>query len=163
MADFIVPTILITVWICIRALIRDIDSDPDMRLFTIRMPIVWLALVVSGLAIDTWGNNYVVSSGSAVGAITDFAREGLAWKTWEGQIALEGLMSDGSHSHANVHRFSIDSQGRHGEDVEGLAKRIAEIAATGGKVRLTYLTTLSGWTWRGSTDVYVQSVEPVGK
>lgn len=171
MADFIIPTIVIAAWIGIRALFcfeKNTDYPkpyPPLpyKLFTVRMPVVWMLLTAVGLGTDTWGNNYELASGERVGMVTTFAKEGYVWKTWEGQLAMEGLMSDGSHSHANVWYFSVDSQGRHGEDVDGLAKVIADLVAKGGKVRVRYLETFSGWTWRGETKCYVQSVEPVEK
>jgi hypothetical protein len=171
MADFIVPTIIIAVWIGIRVLscfAKNTDypkpSPPiPYKLFTRRMPIVWMLLVAFGLGVDTWDNNCELATGERIGMVTTFAKTGLVWKTWEGELAMEGLMSDGSHSHANVWDFSVDSQGRHGEDVEGLAKQIADLTAKGGKVRVKYVRAWAGWTWRGDTSYYVQSVEPVEK
>lgn len=108
-------------------------------------------------------NNYEYSSGTRAGMINKISKKGLIWKTYEGQMALEGIVSSGGNMGANVWDFSIDNQARHGENVEELAKKLNEALESGQKVKIEYVQVIGGWPWRGSTGHYVQSVKPIMK
>ena len=106
-------------------------------------------------------NNYEYSFGSRAGMINKMSNKGFIWKTYEGQMALEGIVSSGESMGANVWEFSIDNQARHGEKVDELAKKLNEALESGQKVKAKYIQVIGGWPWRGSTGHYIQSVEPV--
>ncbi len=110
-------------------------------------------------------NGYEYSNGMRTGMINKVSRKGLFWKTYEGQMAgqmaLEGIVSGGQSMGANVWDFSIDDQARNGEDIDGLTKVLQENLEAGNKVKVKYREVLWGWPWRGSTEHYIQSVEPV--
>ncbi len=105
-------------------------------------------------------NNYEYSSGSRAGVINKMSHKGLIWKTYEGQMALEGIVSSGERMGANLWEFSVDNQTRHGENKEELAKKLNEALESGQKIKVKYIEVICGWPWRGSTGYYVQSVEP---
>lgn len=109
------------------------------------------------------GNNLQYSDGIRTGMVNKFSSKGLIWKTYEGQMALEGIVSNGNSSGANVWDFSIDRQARHGENGAELARKIREYLESGTKVKVTYTEPLSTWPWRSSTDYLIQNVEPVNK
>lgn len=108
-------------------------------------------------------NNYEYSSGSRAGMINKISKKGFLWKTYEGQMALEGIVSSGESMGANVWDFSIDNQARHGENVNELSKKLNEALESGQKVKVNYIEVWGGWPWRGSTGHYVQSIEPIIK
>ena len=95
--------------------------------------------------------------------VNKMSKKGLFWKTYEGQMALEGIVSSGESMGANVWEFSIDNQARHGEDIEKLAEKLNEALESGQKVKVKYVEVIGGWPWRGSEGYYVQSVEPIMK
>ena len=67
--------------------------------------IIWVsALVFLPTCVSTcnWGNNFEYSKGTRAGVINKFSEKGIVWKTYEGQIALEGIVSTGESVGANV-------------------------------------------------------------
>ena len=105
-------------------------------------------------------NEKEYSHGVRVGVINKFANKGFFWKTYEGQMALEGIVSTGESTGANVWDFSLDAQARHGEKVADLAKQLDNYAQSSTKVRVTYREPWKAWPWRSETDYLVQKVEP---
>jgi hypothetical protein len=128
----------------------------------------WAVIVVAivGLVPCLWGgcqmvgNRCVYSEGSRVGRINKVTQKGMIWKTWEGQMALEGILSGGESTAANVWDFSFDRQARHGENVQALVSTATEALNTGQKVKVTYVEMLLVWPWRAETDYLIQKVEP---
>ncbi len=125
-----------------------------------------LLLGVTGLFVvlpTTCGvlNNYEYSKGTRVGVINKFSERGTFWKTWEGQLALEGIVSSGNNVGANVWDFSLDRQHRHGEDIKFIGEKIQKYLESGTKVKVTYTQPWVSWPWRSGTDYLVQSVDPI--
>jgi hypothetical protein len=108
-------------------------------------------------------NNYDLSKGYRIGVINKISNKGFIWKTYEGQMALEGMVSNGKGTSANVWDFSIDAQARHGENIPQLAKKLDSLAQLGKKVKIEYIEAGCPLPWRGSTDYYIKSVEPLDK
>lgn len=117
--------------------------------------------------ITLWGgcnlafNNYEYSKGTRTGMINKFSERGLIWKTYEGQMALEGMVSGGSYAGANVWDFSLDRQRRHGENTEELTKEIQTYLESGTKVKVDYIEPLRTWPWRSGTNYLIQKVVPI--
>ncbi|MBI4440687.1 hypothetical protein HY639_00825 [Candidatus Woesearchaeota archaeon] len=109
------------------------------------------------------GNDYVYSEGIRTGMINKFSHRGVVWKTYEGEMALEGIASRGNYTGANVWRFSLDNQARHGENVDDLAQKIRTSLEANQKVKVSYIEPLTTWPWRSETDYLVVKVEPVQK
>lgn len=108
-------------------------------------------------------NEYTYSEGTRVGVINKFSKKGTFWKTYEGQMALEGIVSSGDSVGANVWDFSLDNQARQREDTEALAKKIQDYAESSTKVKMKYHEPWTAWPWRSSSNYHVQSVEPAEK
>lgn len=106
-------------------------------------------------------NNYEYSSGSRAGVVNKTSKKGLIWKTYEGEMALEGIVSSGQSSGANIWKFSVDNQTRHGENKDETVKKLNDALESGQKVKIEYIQVLGGWPWRGSTGHYVQDVQPI--
>lgn len=109
------------------------------------------------------GNGIEYSQGIRTGMINKISEKGLFWKTYEGQMALEGIVSGNNSVGANVWDFSLDRQARHGENPKELAEKIRQYLEAGTKVKVTYVEPLATWPWRSGTDYLIQSVELVAK
>jgi|SRR3989344_6175576 len=127
-------------------------------------------VAVSGFfsLLTLWGgcnlaNNFEYSKGDRTGMINKVSEKGLFWKTYEGQIALEGITSGSGFVGANVWDFSLDRQARHGENTQELAKKMRGYLQSGTKVKVTYVEPFATWPWRSGTDYLIQTVEPVEK
>lgn len=112
-------------------------------------------------ACNAVGNNIDYSRGERTGMINKVSERGLIWETYEGQLALEGIVSGNGSSGANVWDFSLDRQAKHGEDTQELVQKLREYMRTGQKVKVTYIEQLSTWPWRSETDYLIQDVEPI--
>ncbi|MBI2045632.1 hypothetical protein HYT23_06240 [Candidatus Pacearchaeota archaeon] len=104
-------------------------------------------------------NNIEYGNGVRTGVINKVSKKGYIWKTWEGQMALEGLVA-GQAVGANLWDFSIDSQTRHGENPQELVYKLQAALNLGQRIKITYMEAGAPWATRGSTSYYIQSVEP---
>ncbi|MBI2666533.1 hypothetical protein HYX13_02885 [Candidatus Woesearchaeota archaeon] len=125
----------------------------------LRTAVATVALTL--LSYQCVGNNITYSEGVRVGMINKFSNRGLFWKTYEGEMALEGIASGENSVGANVWRFSLDRYAKHGEDVKTLVKEVLSYAESGTKAKVTYVEPLVTWPWRSGTDYLVQSIEPI--
>ena len=107
------------------------------------------------------GNNFEYSKGARTGMINKFTEKGLIWKTYEGEMVLEGMVSGENYSGANIWDFSLDRQARHRENTEELAKKIQDYLESGTKVKVTYIEPFTTWPWRSETNYLIQDVEPI--
>lgn len=130
-----------------------------------------LGAVILGLATTIGGcvggceylNNYEYSHGARTGMVNKMSKKGLIWKTYEGQMALEGITSSGSYAGANVWDFSLDRQARHGENIDELARSLNDALDSGEKVKVKYIEIIKPWPWRGSTGYFIQDVQAMKK
>jgi len=114
-----------------------------------------------GLPVMQWGNNTAYSEGQRVGVVNKISEKGVIWKTKEGELSLEGRSSTGDDMGAGRWEFSIDGRAYNGENTRQLYEDIKKCMDNGKKVKITYKQPLLKWPWRGSTDYFVQSVEPL--
>lgn len=106
-------------------------------------------------------NNWEVSKGERTGMVNKVSRKGYFWKTYEGQMALEGISSSGDSVGANVWDFSIDNNMAHGENIDNLTSKLGQYTDSGTKVKIKYVEMAGTWPWRSGTDHLIQGVEPV--
>ena len=125
----------------------------------------WSALIVAlgWGAYQGIGNNIEYSKGERTGMINKVSEKGLIWKTHEGQMALEGIVSGNQMMGANVWDFSLDGQEINGEDTQKIIAQLKECMYKGTKVKISYIQQLAVWPWRGDTNYLVQNVEPIGR
>ncbi len=114
------------------------------------------------LGYKTIGNSIDYSQGTRVGVINKLSEKGLisSWKTYEGEMALEGLVG-GQRIGANLWHFSLDKEARHGENTSELLEKLRQYQEAGVSVKVDYIEQLATWPWRGSTSYFVQNVEPL--
>ena len=122
-------------------------------------------LAVSGIMLwggyQSIGNNIDYSKGMRTGMINKFSERGLFWKTYEGQMALEGIVSGKNYVGANVWDFSLDRQAKHGENIVELTEKIRNYLEKGNKVKVDYIEQFDTWPWRSETNYLIQNVERV--
>ncbi len=119
------------------------------------------ALLLTYTGCQSIGNNIEYSNGTRVGVINKFSHKGFIWKTYEGEMALEGIVSTGTTTGANVWDFSLDDNREHGENIDKLAEEINRYLSEGKRVKMTYTEPWTTWPWRSGTDHLIQSVEPI--
>jgi len=131
----------------------------------IRKWVGWSALIAA-LCLGAYqgvGNGIEYSEGVRTGMVNKFSNKGLFWKTYEGQMALEGIVSGNQMMGANIWDFSLDRQEIHGEDTKKIIAQLKECMENGKKVKISYIQQLAVWPWRGDTKYLVQKVEPIGR
>lgn len=101
------------------------------------------------------------SEGDRTGMVNKISRKGTFWETWEGQMALEGITSDGKTMGANVWDFAIDNYLPRDKQNE-MAKKIEGYMNSGQKVIVHYKEPLKTPPWRSGSDCLIQSIEPIG-
>jgi len=108
-------------------------------------------------------NNVEHSRGTKDGIINTFSEKGTVFKTYEGQMTLEGTVSSENQSEAKVWKFSLDNSADHQENVFNLALKLNNYFNEGKKVTINYSQSLWSWPWRSKTNYHVLSVEPMQK
>ena len=126
----------------------------------LKMGLGALLFVGSCAGISTGVSSCEYSKGERDGVINKFSENGVAWKTYEGEMALEGMVSSGQYVGANIWRFSIDDSAQQGK-IDSLAEQVKAAMESGNKVKIVYTQSLLGLPWRGGTDYYIQSIEPI--
>lgn len=107
-------------------------------------------------------NNWQCSEGQRVGMVNKISKKGLIWKTYEGQMALEGIASDGKSVGANVWDFAIDNYDS-SEKQSSLVKQLQESMDSGDKVKIKYKEMVCTWPWRSGSGHLIQEIEPISK
>ncbi|MBP7708681.1 hypothetical protein KA107_03270 [Candidatus Pacearchaeota archaeon] len=121
--------------------------------------IVGLASLLIGGCWSTT-NKWEYSVGAKVGVINKVSHKGLvgATKTWEAEMAAEGLVSDGQSSGANLFNCSIDNYWPKKKQDE-LARQLEEARDSGKKVKINYTEMLKTFPTRSGSDHLIQSIE----
>lgn len=100
------------------------------------------------------GCNYLktvqVSEGFRDGTIQKFSHKGIIWKTWEGEMAQDGIKQKGENGVTSVWEFSVTDP----KIVEEIQK-----LPSGTKVRLHYVQFMAATWSEGSTSYRVTKVE----
>ena len=128
------------------------------RIFGTGVSLVVSALIGGGFLGCKGCNNIDYGAGERTGVINKVSNKGYFWKTWEGQMALEGLVA-GKTVGANVWDFSIDDQRRNGENPDSIVAKLQEALNSGERVKIKYMEAGATWPTRGATSYYIQSVE----
>ncbi len=111
---------------------------------------LWLILAVGLLAATGYYfyRNYNVSEGSRTGTLVKVARQGIVFKTYEGQLHLTGSMMMSKQS---VWDFSVQGRAVY-EQLQYLE---------GKTVRCYYREKVHAFPWQGKTNFLVYKAEPV--
>lgn len=111
-----------------------------------------VAVVVISLGVVTWIRyiNPYETDMEESGYVVDFKRQGVLFKTWEGQMLVRSALIDSTRPYSRDFVFSVDN--------EDVADRLASAKGTGRKVTVSYKRYWGVLPWRGATPVIVTSV-----
>ncbi len=113
----------------------------------------WMAIVVIlGLGATFWVRyiNPYETDIEERGYIVDFKRQGIIFKTWEGQMVTQEALTDSTRPYSRQLTFSVDN--------DRTASRIAAAKGTGRPVTVTCKRYWGVLPWRGATPTIVTSV-----
>ena len=124
-----------------------------------------IALLIVGLIVYTlFSLFFILSKGERTGVIRKISQKGVAFKTWEGELQMSGVMmtSDQTQmnqviSGGNVWVFSVE------RDHDDIIKAIQLAEARGNRVTLHYKQYYKQFDWRGETSYFITSLEEAPK
>ncbi|MCS7003712.1 MAG: hypothetical protein NZM38_00130 [Cytophagales bacterium] len=94
------------------------------------------------------------SEGFRAGVVMKVSRKGYIFKTYEGELNVEGITSDGGkRMPSSVWEFSVEA------DRQDILKQLEEAALKGYRVKLVYHEKFVKLFWRGDTPYFVVKVE----
>jgi len=100
--------------------------------------------------------------GSRVGFIVKFSQRGLFWKSYQGEVAMGGVLNSAmGGATPNTWNFSLDNQQRRGENVDSLVTVINAFLGEAKPVKISYYAPFFSWPWRSSSRFLVQKVESI--
>ena len=85
------------------------------------------------------------------GYVVDFKRQGVLFKTWEGQMLVQSAMIDSMRPYSRDFVFSVDN--------EEVAHKLAAAKGTGREVTVSYKRYWGILPWRGATSTIITSVK----
>ncbi|GAB4337685.1 MAG: hypothetical protein OHK0038_16200 [Flammeovirgaceae bacterium] len=97
------------------------------------------------------------SDGYRAGVVIKLSRRGYIFKTYEGELNVEGINTNKIGSLTSVWEFSVDS------DNELLIKQLDEVALTKERVKLYYEEKYAKLFWRGETKYIVTKLERISQ
>lgn len=103
-------------------------------------------------------NHNEYAKGSKAGMINEFSEKGYVFKTYEGQMALEGMTSKNGVSGANLWEFSLNPDDPNSKKLE---EKIKKYMDSGTKVKIDYRQMWTVWKPSGSTRYFVSDVKPI--
>ncbi|MEI6731338.1 MAG: hypothetical protein WCK90_01525, partial [archaeon] len=126
----------------------DYDGTPTLGGAGV-LAVAALAVILGGCGIS---NNWKYSEGDKVGMVNTISRKGTfaVTKTYEGQMALEGISGSGNSLGANIWHFSIDNY-LPMKKQEELAERVSEFMNSGQKARVHYVQMFKTWPTRSGS------------
>lgn len=84
------------------------------------------------------------------GYVVDFKRQGMLFKTWEGQMLVQSALIDSTRPYSRDFVFSVDN--------DEVARKLAAAKGTGREVTVCYKRYWGVLPWRGATSTIVTSV-----
>ncbi|MFG6382331.1 MAG: hypothetical protein K1V87_09535 [Muribaculum sp.] len=132
------------------------ESEPRRRRrHPMRRMILWSVLfVLLALGIGFWVRylNPYETDMNEVGYVVDLKKQGVIFKTWEGQMIVRSALVDSTKTYSRDFTFSVDR--------DALARRLSELKGTGTPVKVTYKRYWGMLPWRGANTCIVTEVEP---
>jgi hypothetical protein len=113
---------------------------------------IFIGIVVIAVAIFSYFLFGSYSEGTRAGTIAKLSRRGVLIKTYEGQLNIGGISTDGSHT-SPLWDFSVSN----GE--KEVIQQLEDAALTGAHVKLYYKEKFYTLSWRGETKYFVYKVE----
>ena len=139
----------------------------DYGNLSVRGMVTGAAIAVIGLTSLIGGctsitNSWQTGEGDRVGMVNKLSKKGLIqrWKTYEGQMALEGISGSGDSLGANVWDFAIDNYLPE-EKQQEFVRKLQDSMDSGQKVKIHYHQIMATWPSRSGSGYLIQSVDPI--
>ncbi len=119
--------------------------------------LVFVVVVATCMMAVSCKENYSV--GEKVGTLTEFAKSGLLWDSWDGRL---NLTQTGMNTAGEPFEFSFDNDRN---DQDSLINLLQQAQVDGWKIKIKYHR-VQGWNWfenRGRFDYFVDDVEVLDK
>ena len=119
--------------------------------------LVFVVAVATCMMAVSCKENYSV--GEKVGTLTEFAKSGLLWDSWDGRL---NLTQTGMNPAGEPFEFSFDNDRN---DQDSLISLLQQAQVDGWKIKIKYHR-VQGWNWfenRGRFDYFVDDVEVLDK
>ena len=119
--------------------------------------LVFVVAVATCMMAVSCKENYSV--GEKVGTLTEFAKSGLLWDSWDGRL---NLTQTGMNTAGEPFEFSFDNDR---DDQDSLISLLQQAQVDGWKIKIKYHR-VQGWNWfenRGRFDYFVDDVEVLDK
>lgn len=114
--------------------------------------LVAFALITGGVAtVNTVGIPATYSDGDRVGVVTKISHKGIVFKSWEGELAMDGFNKAANGSTTNVFAFTVKD--------EAIVKQIQDAQENGDRVKLHYREVLVNGSWTADTPYRIDQVE----
>lgn len=117
--------------------------------------ITLITIVVLGGIVGSISVFGTFSDGIRSGQIVKFSKKGIAFKTYEGQLAIRGFDEGDNGAMSNIWEFSVQ------RDEMEIRQEIENAMEKGHDVRLHYKEYFFQFDWRGDTKYFVYDVEEV--
>ncbi|MDE6190510.1 MAG: hypothetical protein K2L31_06360 [Muribaculum sp.] len=116
--------------------------------------VIWWCVVVMVLALAAvcwlrYVNPYETDMEER-GYVVDFKRQGIIFKTWEGQMLVKSALIDTTSTYSRDFVFSVDN--------DEVAHKLAAAKGTGREVTVSYKRYWGILPWRGATSTVITSV-----
>ena len=115
--------------------------------------VLFLAVALMSIVMCSCSENY--SEGEKVGVLTEFAKSGLLWDSWDGNL---NITQTGMNTSGDPFTFSFDNDR---DDQSQLIDLMKEAQVKGWKIKIKYHR-VRGWNWfknRGRSQYFVNDVE----
>lgn len=120
------------------------------KFFTISL-IVLLVVGAGVFSFLYWG---VYDEGVRAGVVLRISKQGILWKTYEGQLSIESF---GALKHvsplAETFDFSVERKN------DSIVKQLEQVSLSGQRVNLRYIKRYTTFPWRGKTKYFIIGVE----
>lgn len=116
--------------------------------------IITVILLLAGIGVFSfyyWG---VYDEGVRAGKVLRISKQGVLFKTYEGQLNMDSFGSlKGASPIAETFDFSVE------KNREAIIKELEAVALSGERVNLHYVKRYAAFPWRGATKYYIVQVE----
>jgi len=126
------------------------EKKSTVKQFFKKMLYYLIGFLVIGSLITFLILNFTYSEGNKSGVLINFSKEGLTFKTYEGELNLGGIANVPSTAQSdNLWHFSVNNQ--------AVADTLMQLG--GHKIMLHYKQKIKAMPWQGETNVFVDGVK----
>lgn len=106
-------------------------------------------MLVAALAMT--GCSVIYSDGERAGTVVKFSHKGFTCKTWEGELLIGGMKSNGNNMEVNTFKFTVKDS--------NIIPQIKAALASGAHVTLQYDQVVMNLPCQGDSDYFIKGVK----